>query len=146
MMDELLSHFKHMIPDVKYIQRSLTWPPFTLEDMYNSMLLDHSLRSRVPQKHQLIILQWATHSSRPLRLLELVTTVNSQSGSNSTGRDTKAVIRAACGSLLDILEDETVTVIHHSFIEFLIDTGKKFKASRSRLPSTFPCCRLCGYA
>lgn len=33
MMDELTSHFNQMIPDIKFLQRSLDWLPVTLEDM-----------------------------------------------------------------------------------------------------------------
>lgn len=133
MMDELLDHLKQMIPDVTYIQRSLTWLPLTLEDMYNGMLWDHSLRSNIPQNLQVTILSWVTHSSRPLRLLELATMIDSQSG--KTGSDTKAAVRAACGPLLEILEDETVSVIHHSFTEFLIDAGR---ISRTAIADTHP--------
>jgi hypothetical protein len=125
MMDEILDHTKQMIPKVEFLQRSLDWLPVTLEDMYNGMLLDHSLRSRVPQELQLTILQWVTHSSRPLRLLELASMLDCQNGTGRVAKDTKAVVRAACGPLLEIVEDETVSVIHHSFTEFLIDTERK---------------------
>jgi hypothetical protein len=104
MLDEFDDHLKHMIPEVQFIERSLSWLPTTLEDMYNGMLLDHSLRSGVSQDLQLTILRWITHSTRPLRLLELAAMLDSQTGS---GKDTKAAVRAACGPLLEILEDET---------------------------------------
>lgn len=134
MMDELLDHLKQMIPDIKYIERSLSWLPLTLEDMYNGMLIDHSLRSRVPQDLQLTILQWVTHSSRPLRLLELATVIDLWRGDGSS-KDSKAIARAACGPLLEILEDETVSVIHHSFTEFLTD---KSRNSRPFVPGSHP--------
>ena len=70
-----------MIPLVVFLQQSLDWLPITLEDMYNGMLIDHSLRLRVPQQLQLTILQWVTHSSRPLRLLELAAMLDFQSNS-----------------------------------------------------------------
>lgn len=127
MMDELLDHLQQMKPDLESIRRSLSWLPNSLEDMYNGMLLDHSLRSCVPQNLQLTILQWVTHSTRPLRLLELASMLDSQNKSNIEGKgrqDTKAVVRAACGPLLEILEDETVSVIHHSFTEFLLDADR----------------------
>lgn len=127
-----------MIPDIQYIQRSLGWLPLTLEDMYNGMLLDHSLRSRVPQELQLTILQWVTHSSRPLRLLELAAMLDSQNSSRKSTKDTKAVVRAACGPLLEILEDETVSVIHHSFTEFLIDSGRSTRPSSDDQHPQFP--------
>jgi ankyrin repeat protein len=137
MMDELTSHFDHMIPDIKFIQRSLDWLPITLEDMYNGMLLDHSLRSRVPQNLQVTILRWVTHSSRPLRLLELATMLDSLNDEKK-GKDTKAVVRAACGPLLEILEDETVSVIHHSFTEFLIDSGREGRKAPGSVHPQFP--------
>lgn len=37
----------------------------------------------------------------------------------SSTKDNKAIVREACGPLLEILEDETVSVIHHSLTEFL---------------------------
>ena len=136
MMDELTSHFDQMIPDIKFIQRSLDWLPVTLEDMYNGMLLDHSLRSRVPQDLQVTILRWVTHSTRPLRLLELATMLDSVSGEK--GKDTKAVVRAACGPLLEILEDETVSVIHHSFTEFLTDSSREGRNAPGSVHPQFP--------
>jgi ankyrin repeat protein len=135
MMDEILDHTKQMIPKAEFLQRSLNWLPVTLEDMYNSILLDHSLRSRVPQELQFTILQWVTHSSRPLRLLELAAMLDCQSDAGRVAKDTKAVVRAACGPLLEILEDETVSVIHHSFTEFLIDAERK---TRPPLGATHP--------
>ena len=130
MMDEILDHTKEMVSKTKFIQHSLDRLPNTLEDMYNGMLLGHSLRCKVPQELQLTILQWVTHSSRPLRLLELATMLDCQSVSGRVAKDTKAVVREACGPLLEILEDETVSVIHHSFTEFLID------AERNRRPAS----------
>ncbi|KAE8454120.1 hypothetical protein EG329_005044 [Mollisiaceae sp. DMI_Dod_QoI] len=138
MMDELLDHMRQMVPDIKYIQRSLDWLPLTLEDMYNGMLLDHSLRSRVPQDLQLTILRWVTHSSRPLRLLELAAMLDSLSQTGKAGKDTKSVVRAACGPLLEILEDETVSVIHHSFTEFLTDLGRSSRPALDGLHAQFP--------
>lgn len=138
MMDELLiGHFPHMIPDIQYLKRSLDWLPITLEDMYNGMLLDHSLRSGVPQDLQLLILSWVTHSSRPLRLLELATILDSTNPSGP-GKDTKSVVREACGPLLEILEDETVSVIHHSFTEFLTDISREGRPAADNLHPQFP--------
>ncbi|KAF4629093.1 hypothetical protein G7Y89_g9055 [Cudoniella acicularis] len=136
-MDELTSHFDQMIPDIKFIQRSLDWLPVTLEDMYNGMLLDHSLRSRVSQELQVTILRWVTHSSRPLRLLELATMLDSLKNEKN-GKDTKAVVRAACGPLLEILEDETVSVIHHSFTEFLTDSSREGRKAPRSVHPQFP--------
>ncbi|KAH6664858.1 ankyrin repeat-containing domain protein [Halenospora varia] len=138
MMDEILDHLKQMVPDVKYLQRSLDWLPVTLEDMYNGMLLDHSLRSRVSQDLQLTILRWVTHSSRPLRLLEIAAMLDFLNDSSANVKDTKAIVRAACGPLLEILEDETVSVIHHSFTEFLTDESRIRRESTSGTHQQFP--------
>jgi len=53
-------------------------------------------------------------------------------------KDTKALVRTACGPLLEILEDETVSIIHHSFTEFLIDQGREERASTDTRTSQFP--------
>lgn len=86
------------------------------------MLVDHRPRSGVPQDLQLRILSWATHSSRSLRLLELADMLDSVAEKKCKG--TKAVVRNACCPLLEILEDETISVIHHSFTEFLTDSSR----------------------
>jgi ankyrin repeat protein len=39
-------------------------------------------------------------------------------------RQGKDLVRASCGRLLELLEDETVSVIHHSFTEFLHDKSR----------------------
>src|ERR1700712_4159870 len=102
------------------------------------MLFDLSLRSQVPQPLQLVILQWVTHSSRPLRLLELATMLDSQNESDKARKDTKSVVRAACGPLLEILEDETISVIHHSFTEFLIDPERSARIGTNNTHPQFP--------
>jgi ankyrin repeat protein len=135
MLDEFEDRLKQMVPEGQFIERSLSWLPATLEDMYNGMLLDHSLRSGVSQDLQLTILRWVTHSTRPLRLLELAAMLDSQNG---RGKDTKAVVRTACGPLLEILEDETVSVIHHSFTEFLIDQDRSARAVVDGAHPQFP--------
>lgn len=126
MMDKLLdgtTQISSRAADAEEIMKKL---PTSLEDMYNGMLLDHAARSGVPQQLQLTILQWVTHSVRPLRLLELTAIIDSLEDGKRNSKDTKALVRTACGPLLEILEDETVSIIHHSFTEFLVDEqGKK---------------------
>ncbi|KAF2872303.1 ankyrin repeat-containing domain protein [Massariosphaeria phaeospora] len=95
--------------------------PADLHDMYTTLLQKHARRSGVPDDIQLLILQWATHATRPLRLLELAEMLNSTCQSHIE-RDLKAMkdlVRAAAGPLLEILPDETISVIHHSFTEYL---------------------------
>jgi hypothetical protein len=98
--------------------------PVDLNALYNNLLEEHARRSNVPAEVQSLILQAITHTTRPLRLLELATMVHcvSPDGCDGSKRDLKAtkdLVRAACGPLLEILPDETVSVVHHSFTEFL---------------------------
>ena len=53
------------------IEEVLQQIPSGLHGMYKSLLAEHSRRSGVPQDVQLHILQWVTHATRSLRLLEL---------------------------------------------------------------------------
>ncbi|CZR68979.1 uncharacterized protein PAC_18880 [Phialocephala subalpina] len=107
--------------------------PIGLGQMYSRMLSDHSERTGTSQELQLFILQSVTHASRPLRLLELAAITdfvdrNSETRLIASGQtspqDTKSIIRHGCGPLLEILEDETVSIIHHSLTEFLTDVGR----------------------
>ncbi|UKZ79908.1 hypothetical protein TrVFT333_007671 [Trichoderma virens FT-333] len=95
--------------------------PTDLNALYTDLLSEHAKRSGVPDSIQHLILQSVTHATRPLRLLELAEMIR-VSFSEDSERDiksTKELIRAACGPLLEILPDETVSVIHHSFTEYL---------------------------
>jgi hypothetical protein len=131
MIDDLFNSDKLHI---QRIHNTLSKLPSGLSDMYTTMLLDHSKRSGVPQELQLLILQCVTHSSRPLRLLEIASIVDFVRRTartdlivKATGvpQDTKSIIRAGCGPLLEILDDETVSIIHHSFTEFLVDPDRR---------------------
>lgn len=130
MMDDLIDSDKLHIDR---IHDALSKLPSGLGDMYTAMLFDHSKRSEVSQELQFLILQFVTHSSRPLRLLEIASmidfvrkTIKPDLVLTATGirQDTKSIIRAGCGPLLEILEDETVSPIHLSFAEFLIDPDR----------------------
>lgn len=95
--------------------------PTDLNLMYNGLIREHAKRSNISDEIQLLVLQFVTHATRPLRLLEIaevMNTVHFSSGNNSL-KETKELVRAACGPLLEILPDETVSVVHHSFTEFL---------------------------
>jgi len=104
--------------------------PTDLNDTYTNLLREHGARSGIPSDIQRLILQWVTHASRPLRLLELAemisVTYNSRDSSHSKPdlASAKVLIRAAAGPLLAILPDETVCVIHHSFTEYLKGTTR----------------------
>jgi hypothetical protein len=95
--------------------------PTDLNVLYTDLLTQHAQRSGVPSGVQHLILQAVTHATRPLRLLELAEMIRFSNPDNSS-RDlkaTKELIRTACGPLLEILADETISVIHHSFTEYL---------------------------
>lgn len=109
---------------------SLDRLPRSLREVYEEMLKEHARRSGVSADHQAKILTCVTHSSRPLRLIELGSLVAQMLGVDL--RRGKELVRASCGRLLELLEDETVSVIHHSFTEFLHD------GSRDEIPNAFP--------
>ena len=103
------------------IQEVLQDLPLDLNVMYTDLLREHARRSGVSHEVQLHILQWVTHASRPLRLLELAEMINvtSEDGTNRNLKAAKALVRSTCGPLIEILPDETVSVVHHSLTEFL---------------------------
>ncbi|KAI0860271.1 ankyrin repeat-containing domain protein [Xylaria cubensis] len=100
--------------------------PTSLNEMYTKLLKDHAARSDVPDDIQRLVLQWATNSTRPLRLLELADMLGGTrfSGNERNLKAMKNLIRAACGPLLEILADETVSVVHHSLTEYLRGTNR----------------------
>ncbi|KAJ6088667.1 hypothetical protein N7486_009928 [Penicillium sp. IBT 16267x] len=97
--------------------------PADLNMMYNDLLREHAKRSNVPDEFQLLILQFVTHATRPLRLLEVAEMAKAThipfAFEDCSLKEIKDLVRAACGPLLQILHDETVSVVHHSFTEFL---------------------------
>ncbi|KXJ84865.1 hypothetical protein Micbo1qcDRAFT_226147, partial [Microdochium bolleyi] len=102
--------------------------PRDLNVMYTDLLRQHALRSGVDEETQLLILQLVTHAVRPLRVLEIARLIcvldKRASAEGKEERNlgaTKELVRVACGPLLEILQDETVSVIHHSLTEFLTD-------------------------
>ncbi|RDL35867.1 uncharacterized protein BP5553_06479 [Venustampulla echinocandica] len=137
MLDQLL---ESGVTDFSTSDCALQDLPSGLGDMYDQMLRDHSIRSGTPQELQLLILKFVIHSSRLLRLLELSTAIDFVKTSAEfdhpmqntlLASDTRALVRAACGPLLEILEDETVSIIHHSLTEFLIDPERNKTGSKS---------------
>ncbi|KAK4075643.1 hypothetical protein Trihar35433_2203 [Trichoderma harzianum] len=103
------------------IEHILETLPVNLNVMYTTLLKEHSQRSGIPHHVQLLVLQWVTHANRPLRLLEMseMLSVTRQLDGIRELKEVKDIIRAICGSLLEILPDETVSVVHHSLTEFL---------------------------
>lgn len=100
--------------------------PQDLNALYTDLLNEHAKRSGVAAPIQRLILQSVTHAVRPLRLLELAEMIKvcSPDGATRDLKATKDLIRAACGPLLEILPDETVSVVHHSFTEYLKGTTR----------------------
>ncbi|OAA56713.1 Ankyrin repeat-containing domain protein [Niveomyces insectorum RCEF 264] len=105
--------------------------PKTLEEVYEEMLREHSERSGVSRDQQATVLSCVIHASRPLRLIELGALIARLRGDDDLSEG-KRLIRASCGRLLEILEDESVSVIHHSLTEFLSDQR------RQQSPNAFP--------
>ncbi|KAF4344911.1 serine threonine phosphatase 6 regulatory ankyrin repeat subunit C [Fusarium beomiforme] len=116
------------------IDETISKLPLDLDEMYIGILREHARRSGISEQTQVMILQWVTHASRPLRLLELadmLKTVNESRVSYNL-KENKDLVRAACGPLLEILSDETVSIVHHSLTEFLV--GR----SRAVRPPVYP--------
>ncbi|KAF9874222.1 hypothetical protein CkaCkLH20_08205 [Colletotrichum karsti] len=106
--------------------------PIHLEHMYNEILAKRVHELGIPQEVQAALLACVTHSPRPVRLRELAGLLVFRF--NIVPEATaKAIARQACHPLLEILEDETVQVIHHSLSEFLFD-----KTRRAVDPGVFP--------
>ncbi|KUJ24171.1 ankyrin [Mollisia scopiformis] len=120
--------------DVQKLAKSL---PIGLEDMYNTMLYQNTESEKITTDIQVFLLEFVTHSSRALRLNELANVLASEFPSERLPGTPKNVARTACAPLLEILEDETVQVIHHSFTEFLLDTERTKDVSNDSTPQ-FP--------
>ena len=111
---------------------SLERLPSSLKDVYEEMLIEHAARSGVDREQQVRILSCVINTSRPLRAIELGSLIAHMRGEPKALKRGKELVREGCGRLLEILEDESVSVIHHSFTEFLRDV------SRQSTPGAFP--------
>jgi ankyrin repeat protein len=105
----------------------------SMSEMYQGLLREHSIRAAVSEELQLHVLRWIVHASRPLRLLELAALPSSQ-GLFVDIPSAKRVLRICCGPLLEVLENETIQVIHHSFTEFLLDDARIIEGSQGGFP------------
>lgn len=126
MTDNLITGLREGSVVEETLPTSLERLPRNLKELYTEMLAEHSRRSGITQDQQFMILQCVVHSSRPLRLIELgslVMVLRSETGMGL--KEGKVLVRKSCGRLLEILEDESVSVIHHSFTEFLRDTNRE---------------------
>lgn len=121
--DNLAQNLEEGLITEETLPESLDRLPRSLREVYEEMLKQHATRSGVSVDYQAKILTCVTHSSRPLRLIELGSLVAQMLSVDL--REGKDLVRASCGRLLELLEDETVSVIHHSFTEFLHDNGRE---------------------
>ncbi|KAK3321263.1 hypothetical protein B0T19DRAFT_487630 [Cercophora scortea] len=101
--------------------------PLDLNAMYISLLKEHAARSGVPPRLQLLVLRWLIFAIRPLRLLEVADMINATQRGLHAGhpgllKATKGDVCRACSPLVELLPDETISVVHHSFTEFLKGT------------------------
>ncbi|KAL4905611.1 hypothetical protein BDW74DRAFT_185125 [Aspergillus multicolor] len=123
--------------------------PSSLEEMYCDLLHEHASRAGASQRFQAWLLAWITHATRPLRVSELADLVDSlgNRGGLDRDQDAKHMVCTACGPLLEILDDETVQVIHHSFTEFLLDESRPSAQEGGRwFPALEPVSTHCSLA
>ncbi|KAL8668325.1 MAG: hypothetical protein Q9168_007043 [Polycauliona sp. 1 TL-2023] len=147
MMDELLLSTSAASRLPAQLKASVENLPTGLSQMYTRILQEHSARANVPQSLQTAILRWVTHSARPLRVLELAVVADSLIDNELLEKvpelrvmysNTKAVIRVACGPLIHILEDETVSIIHHSLTEYAVSASRNDSTTIERNTGDFP--------
>ncbi|KAH8669767.1 ankyrin repeat-containing domain protein [Tricladium varicosporioides] len=133
MMDKLLQDQGNFISQLEDL-------PDGLSSMYTKLLRENSVRSGTDQEFQKLVLQWVTHSIRPLRLIELAAMINAlpDRGGLTPDQDAKFAIRSTCGPLLEVCEDEVVQIIHHSFTEFLLDMNESHVKLSTGDTRTFP--------
>ncbi|TPX18342.1 uncharacterized protein E0L32_011753 [Thyridium curvatum] len=93
--------------------------PVGLEQTYDSVLAKQRREHGLTVELQVTILEAVTHSSRPLRLHELSSLLKCICPGLAAPKAFKSLVANSCGSLVEILEDETLQIIHHSFTEFL---------------------------
>uniref|UniRef100_A0A0B7KAB4 NACHT domain-containing protein n=1 Tax=Bionectria ochroleuca TaxID=29856 RepID=A0A0B7KAB4_BIOOC len=110
--------------------------PAGLEDTYDKMLRRQREEHGVSVDTQVLVLQAVTHASRPLRLNELASLIECLAPDSASPKAYKALVAKSCGPLVEILEDETLQVVHHSFTEFL--RGDTRNASVGELSTRFP--------
>jgi len=133
MMDQCLQDPAHFVTQLDKL-------PDGLGNMYTDLLQEHAARSGTTEDFQKLVLEWVTHSTRPLRLLELIAVINSlpDRGGLKPDQDTKLSIRTCCGPLLELCEDQVMQIIHHSFTEFLLDPDQHHVQMTSKECVRFP--------
>ncbi|KAF3059647.1 Ankyrin-2 [Daldinia childiae] len=102
--------------DMSTLEKTL---PVGLEQTYTSLLAKQRQENGISIDTQVFVLEAVTHSSRPLRLNELASLIKSICPDIEAPSGFKILVATCCAPLIEILEDETLQVIHHSFTEFL---------------------------
>ncbi|KAK4032081.1 putative ankyrin repeat protein [Parachaetomium inaequale] len=114
--------------------------PADLNAMYFNLLAEHARISGVPADTQRLLLCWVTYATRPLRLLEMAEMLRVVSpgalGDSQDVKSARALVRGACGPLLEIHPDETVSVVHHSLTEFLLGSTQPAATGRTKQTGT----------
>ncbi|EMT64650.1 Serine/threonine-protein phosphatase 6 regulatory ankyrin repeat subunit C [Fusarium odoratissimum] len=100
--------------------------PLDLDAMYIGILREHARRSGISENTQVMILQWVTHATRPLRLLELADMLKTVEGSRFSDslKENKDLVRAACGPLLEILPDEAT---RNNWLKIYLDSSERLR-------------------
>jgi ankyrin repeat protein len=135
LLDQIIPSLDSIDLDVEGLMKTI---PVGLEEMYNSMLRQQAKFLGVDTRIQVFLLEIATHSSRALRLNELSNALACSFPSSMLPSSPKSLARSACAPLLEISEDETVQVIHHSFTEFLLDNDRAGVEHTSQFPVLNP--------
>jgi ankyrin repeat protein len=138
LLDQIIPSLESTQLDVDRLVKDL---PVGLEEMYNSMLSQQARSLKIDVQIQVLLLELATHSSRALRLNEMASALAATFPASMLPDIPKVVARSACAPLLEILEDETVSVIHHSFTEFLLNSeriGGGIKGNALQFPALNP--------
>ncbi|KAF2760464.1 ankyrin [Pseudovirgaria hyperparasitica] len=130
MLEQITDLVRSSNQDKQILRNVILKIPVGLEAMYDSVLAEHARRTGIDVSVQLFILQLVTHSSRPLRLIEIASALKSCLPSTSWNRR-KELVRSGCGPLLECMEDETIGVLHHSFTEFLTDANRRLRGLQS---------------
>lgn len=116
--------------------------PMGLQEMYNTVLFQQAQAPGIDTNMQVFLLGCVTHSFRPLRLRELAALLQEYildtNGTSASLSDAKLLVKQACGPLLDILDDETVQVLHHSMTEFLLGERSETLAAGALNAPRFP--------
>jgi hypothetical protein len=124
MLDEISQTVKKNPHNDIQLRNMISRLPIGLEEMYNRILYETSISTGIASSIQLSILEFVTHAARPMRLIEISKAIEHDPNVKTFEKDSKYIVRNACGPLLEIVENEVVQILHHSFTEFLLDVGR----------------------